>query len=110
MKAKSMSFSQSTKRLLCVAFSVAAVVAAAVGTDGADDFTDESSVVAGDGGFLFGSFPEDFAWGASSAAFRVEGGWSADGMWLSFLDLTSGVDLDRLSLTPNDYSYLHFDT
>ncbi|ESO98170.1 hypothetical protein LOTGIDRAFT_239074 [Lottia gigantea] len=29
--------------------------------------------------FLFGQFPSDFRWGASTAAYQIEGGWNADG-------------------------------
>lgn len=29
--------------------------------------------------FYYGTFPEDFAWAAATAAYQVEGGWNADG-------------------------------
>jgi len=37
-------------------------------TSGAEDY------------FLFDTFPENFKWGAASAAYQAEGGWNADGI------------------------------
>ena len=44
-----------------------------------DEFVNELHLDTGDRDFLYGSFPEDFLWGASSAAFQIEGGWATDG-------------------------------
>ena len=31
--------------------------------------------------FHYGSFPQNFAWSAATAAFQIEGGWDADGQY-----------------------------
>ncbi|GFO27114.1 lactase-phlorizin hydrolase [Plakobranchus ocellatus] len=47
---------------------------------------EEDNLEEGDKDFLYGSFPQEFLWGASSTAFQVEGGWDADGRSPSIWD------------------------
>ncbi|XP_025089742.1 lactase-phlorizin hydrolase-like isoform X2 [Pomacea canaliculata] len=46
--------------------------------------------------FYYGTFPEDFAWAAATAAYQVEGGWNADGKgpsnWDTFSHTPGKVD------------------
>ncbi|XP_060595948.1 lactase/phlorizin hydrolase-like [Ruditapes philippinarum] len=44
------------------------------------------------GDFLFGTFPENFAWSVATAAYQVEGGWNKDGKGVSIWDTFSHTD------------------
>ena len=43
-------------------------------------------------GFLFGTFPKDFKWGAATSAYQIEGAWNIDGR----CDRTPEMSLSKL--------------
>ena len=41
---------------------------------------------------LYDHFPEDFVWGAATAAYQIEGGWDADGKGLNIWDIFTRIN------------------
>lgn len=53
-------------------------------------------------------FPQDFLWGAASAAYQVEGAWNADGKGLSVWDLFSKIPGKTFKGSTGDVSVDHY--
>lgn len=48
-------------------------------SNGYPELTNMSAVQPYESEFLYGTFPENFAWAVATAAYQVEGGWNEDG-------------------------------
>ena len=54
------------------------------------------------------SFPENFLWGAASAAYQIEGGWNADGKGLTIWDQYAQVPGNTFENTDGKVAVDHY--
>ena len=60
-----------------------------------------TSTASGDD-FIYGKFPDEFLWGAATAAYQIEGAWNEDGKGQSIYDVITHLRPDQFHNSTGD--------
>ena len=66
--------------------------------NGFEPYSDVMGGLPNDNDFMYGRFPEDFAWSTATASYQIEGGWNEGGIYVIIWGMHSQPSLYRHSI------------